>query len=171
MAIIRSLLGFAYENGYIDKDLRYRFLSQPNSILPRYLNDIQIEKVINGAVQKTYGYRKRAIILFLLGTGCRVSELTNLKVKDFMVDENLIFIRKGKRNKERYIPMFKEVKIAILHYLKISGVKQWNKDIPGYLFSQDEGLIREKKVLNHCFFRLVNIDDKRNYRYFFLSVF
>lgn len=147
MAIIRSMLGYAFEHGYTEKDLRYKFSLNSTSTLPRYLNKVESEKVLNAALKKTYGYRKKAMILFLLGTGCRVSELTNLRVCDFIVDENLIFIRNGKGNKERYIPMFEKVKKGILHYLKLSGVKEWSSDIKGYLFSQDEGLIREKKVL------------------------
>ncbi|WP_164670231.1 tyrosine-type recombinase/integrase [Virgibacillus doumboii] len=148
MAIMRSLLGFAFERGYTEKDVRYKLPLHSSPTLPRYLNDVQVEQVLNGAIQKTYGYRKKAMIRFMLGTGCRVSEMTNLKIKDFNVDEDLIFIRKGKGNKERYIPIFEEVKMSILKYLKISGVSEWRQDIEGYLFSQDEGLSREKKVLD-----------------------
>ncbi|MED1601200.1 tyrosine-type recombinase/integrase [Alkalihalophilus marmarensis] len=155
MAIIRSLLRYAYENGYTEKDFRYRFSLHTSSTLPRYLNEEQIEQVLNGALQKSYGYRKRAMLIFLLGTGCRVSELTNLKIKDFDIKEELIFIRKGKGNKDRYIPIFKEVKLAVLHYLKISGVKQWRSDLSGYLFSQDEGLNRERKILDRSLQLLV----------------
>jgi site-specific recombinase XerD len=147
MAIIRSILGFAFLQGYTEKDLRYKFSLYSSSTLPRYLNDIQVEQVLNGALQKTYGYRKRAMLLFLLGTGCRVSELTNIRVCDFIVNEDLIFIRKGKGNKERFIPIFKEVKVAVLHYLKLTGVPEWSPELKGYLFCQDEGQIREKKVL------------------------
>ncbi|TYS71045.1 tyrosine-type recombinase/integrase [Sutcliffiella horikoshii] len=148
LAIIRSILGFAHTKGYTDKDLRGKFPIQSIDTLPRYINDTHTEKVLKAALQKTYGYRKRAMLIFLLGTGCRVSELTNMKVCDFDINENLIFVRKGKRNKERYIPMFEEVKIKILHYLKLSGVDEWKSDIRGYLFSSDEGLIREKKILD-----------------------
>jgi site-specific recombinase XerD len=148
MAIIRSVLDYAFLQGYTEKDLRYKFTLNTISTLPRYLNDLQSKEVLKRALQKTYGYRKRTMLLFLLGTGCRVSELTNLRVCDFIVDENLIFIREGKGNKERYIPMFKKVKTTVLDYLKMSGVKEWSSDIKGYLFSPDEGLEREKKVLD-----------------------
>lgn len=155
MAMMRSLIGYAFDNGYLEKDLRYKFTLQNSTTLPRYLNDIQIAKVLNGAIQKTYGYRKRAMLIFLLATGCRVSELTNMRVKDFLVNDNLVFVRKGKRNKERYIPMFKELKKHILRYLKLSGVNEWKPNIPGYLFSQDDGVIREKKVLDRSVQKLV----------------
>ncbi len=107
-----------------------------------------MDLVLKAALQKTYGYRKRAMLIFLLGTGCRVSELTNMRVSDFNVKENLIFVRRGKRNKERYIPMFKEVKKSILDYLQLSGVPEWKSDIDGYLFSRDDGLVRERKILD-----------------------
>lgn len=155
IAIVRSVLGYAFDNGYTEKDLRYKFPTQTISTLPRYLNDIQIEKVLNGAIQKTYGYRKRAMIIFLLETGCRVSELTNLKLKDVKIDENLIFIRNGKRGKDRYIPIFKELKGPLLQYLKIIGVNEWKPDLPGYLFSQDDGSIRKKQVLDRSVQQLV----------------
>ncbi len=155
LAIIRSVLGFAFEQGYTREDLRYKFPIQTVTTLPRYLSDQQVEKVLQGAIQKTYGYRKRAIIIFLWGTGCRISELTNMRVKDFNINENLILIRDGKGGKERYIPMFDEIKIHILRYLKISGVPKWSSDLKGYLFCQDDGLVREKKVLNRSIQYLV----------------
>jgi site-specific recombinase XerD len=155
MAIMRSVLGYAFEKGYTEKDLRYKLHLKTITQLPRYLNDEQVELVLKGALQKTYGYRKRAMLFFLLGTGCRVSELTNLKLCDFNVDEELIFIRKAKGNKERYIPMFREVKHTMLHYLKLSGVNGWKSNVKGYLFSQDDGLLRERKVLDRSMQYLV----------------
>lgn len=154
-AIIRSLLVFAFENGYAKKDFRYKLPIHKTFTLPRYLNDEQVEKVLEKTLQKTYGYRKRAMIIFLLGTGCRISELTNVRVCDFIINENLIFIRNGKGNKERYIPMFPEVKEQILRFLNMSGVKEWKPSLEGYLFSQDEGIVREKKVLERSIQYLV----------------
>ncbi|WP_117161185.1 tyrosine-type recombinase/integrase [Paraliobacillus sp. X-1268] len=154
-AILRSLLGFAFERGYTKKDLRYKLSIRKTATLPRYLNDEQVEQVLQGVIQKTYGYRKRAMIIFLWGTGCRISELTNIRVCDFNINENLIFIRKGKGKKERYIPMFPEVKKQIIKYLKISGVKEWRTDMKGYLFAQDDGLVRERKVLERSMQSLV----------------
>ncbi|RKL64964.1 hypothetical protein CR203_23435 [Salipaludibacillus neizhouensis] len=148
LAIIRKMLEFSFERGYVGKDLRYKFQIGKTKTLPRYLSDSQIEKVLDLALQKTYGYRKRAMLYFLLGTGCRVSEATNLKVQDFNTDTGLIFIRNGKGNKERYIPIYDEVKDTILRYLKMSGIPKWDYDCKGYLFSNDEGMNREKKILD-----------------------
>lgn len=73
----------------------------------------------------------------------RVSELSNLKVKDFDVDKKLIYTL-GKDNKERYIPLYPEVEKAVLLYLKKN-----NADIRianGYLFSWQTGNVRKKPI-------------------------
>lgn len=155
LAILRSMFSFAYDRGYLTKDIRYKFPIQKVTTLPRYLNDTQIDQVLRAALQKSYGYRKRAMLIFLLGTGCRISELTQMKVCDFNVNENLILIRNGKGNKDRYVPMFNEIKVAILHYLKISGISEWDIELNGYLFSSQEGIEREKKISNRSIQALV----------------
>lgn len=144
-AILRSLLRFAYNNDYINKDLRYRFMNERNKLSPKYLRDDQVEEVLRLSVQRSYGYLWRTVVFFLLGTGCRVSELVNLKVRDFNIEENYIFVV-GKGNKERYIPMFPEIKKVILQFLHMTGVKKWDKNISGYLFTKEIGMNRKKPI-------------------------
>jgi site-specific recombinase XerD len=139
LSIIKSMLFFCYENQYIDKDIRGRFELYEIGTLPRYLSDAQLETVIKKALQKSYGYRCRAMLTFLVGTGCRVSELVKMKVNQFNVKEKLIYVIKGKGNKDRVIPMFNEVEDEILHYLKISGTPEWDENNNGFLFCRDEG--------------------------------
>lgn len=144
-AILRALLRFAYDNDYVNKDLRYRFEKEKGKLLPRYLQDEQVEKVLEVAIQRTYGYLWRTIVFFFLGTGCRVSELVKIKVKDVDMDNNYIYVI-GKGNKERYIPLYPEVKQVILKFLQMTGVKEWNKTISGFLFTKEFGIQREKPI-------------------------
>ncbi|MDR2643275.1 MAG: tyrosine recombinase [Planctomycetaceae bacterium] len=48
--------------------------------------------------------RDRAILEFFYATGCRVSELTNLHLKDVRCDEGYCFVT-GKGNKQRFVPI------------------------------------------------------------------
>jgi site-specific recombinase XerD len=145
-SILRKIIFFCYDKGYLNKDLRYRFPIQNRESLPRYLTLNQLKVCLNKALQRTYGYRCRAIVIFLAGTGCRVSELVNMRVKDFNIEEKIIFVKNGKGNKDRIIPMFNEVEKAITHYLKLSGLPEWNPSYDGYLFCRDEGDKREKNI-------------------------
>ncbi|MGC5328183.1 tyrosine-type recombinase/integrase [Brevibacillus sp. SYSU BS000544] len=145
ISILRKLLSFALNEGYINKDLRYRFQRHSVKLLPRYFQEKQIKKILDYTKHKTHAYLWISIIWFLLGTGCRVSELVSIRVKDFDFESNLLYV-KGKGKKERYVPIYPHVKEVIKEYLFLSGVKEWNKNITGYLFARDHGMIREKKV-------------------------
>ena len=61
------------------------------------------------------GYRDRAILEFLYGTGVRLSELVNLNIRDFVeADDSLRIIGKG--NKERVVPWGGEARRVFLAY-------------------------------------------------------
>ncbi|MCE5347842.1 MAG: tyrosine-type recombinase/integrase [Bacteroidales bacterium] len=51
------------------------------------------------------GVRDRAMLSIYYGCGLRRSEGTSLDVKDVLFKERLVFVRSGKGNRERYVPM------------------------------------------------------------------
>ena len=54
----------------------------------------------------------------LFYSGVRVNELTNIKVSDVYLDENKIFIEKGKGSKDRYVLFNQDFKTALKVYMK-----------------------------------------------------
>lgn len=58
-------------------------------------------KEYQGAIQQ----RDRAMLGIYYGCGLRKSEGVNLTVSDILIDRKLIFVRKGKGSKERYVPV------------------------------------------------------------------
>jgi site-specific recombinase XerD len=145
VAILRRLLFFAHYEGYINKDLRYRFERHNTKLLPRYFQDSHFKAMLEVTKRKTHAYLWNTILWFLLGTGCRVSELVNVRVRDFDVETNLLYTI-GKGKKERYIPIYPHIKEIVLEYLRLTGVKEWNKGLTGYLFARDHGVIRDRKI-------------------------
>jgi integrase/recombinase XerD len=63
------------------------------------------------------GIRDRAILSIFYGCGLRRSEGINLDVKDIMLKEKLIFVRAGKGNRERYVPMAETIKVDLENYI------------------------------------------------------
>ena len=55
--------------------------------------------------QKAIQQRDRAMLGVYYGCGLRKSEGTNLTVSDILTERKLIFVRKGKGSKERYVPV------------------------------------------------------------------
>ncbi len=142
-AIIKSILKFAYNMDYSNKDFRHKFTIEKTILLPRYIKEEDIPKIFENAKKLSKPHRCRAIIMFLLMTGCRVGEISIVKVKDFDIENNLIYLL-GKGNKKRIVPMFPELKDEILYYLQKSGMKEWDPSCEGYLFARDENLIRNR---------------------------
>ena len=62
--------------------------------------------------------RNLLILELLYGTGIRLSELINLNINDFNIKKDQIKVL-GKRNKERIIPVNKNIKLQIDKYLKL----------------------------------------------------
>ncbi len=62
------------------------------------------------------GIRDKFIITLLYGTGMRLSEMVNLRLQDIDRGQKVIKVL-GKRNKERIIPIFKELEKEITKYL------------------------------------------------------
>ena len=61
--------------------------------------------------------RDRAIILTLLDTGVRVSELCNLTVEDYDSERGRLFVRSGKGDKSRYVYAGRRAQMSIWRYL------------------------------------------------------
>ncbi|MFF5818068.1 tyrosine-type recombinase/integrase [Lysinibacillus capsici] len=159
-AIMKSIFKFAYDMDYTNKDFRHKFILEKTSLLPRYIKEDQITKIIETVGQFSKPYRCRAMIMFLLLTGCRVSEISNIRVKEFNIEDNLIYIYRGKGNKDRIIPMFPELKEEILIYLQKSGMSVWTPKCEGFLFARDEGTERIRnfpiRTIEHLVERIRN---------------
>ncbi|MDD4924197.1 MAG: tyrosine-type recombinase/integrase [Dehalococcoidales bacterium] len=62
------------------------------------------------------GYRNMTIIMTLLDTAMRISELCTIKLEDVQLDEGMIKIS-GKGNKERFVPMGRQIQWLLLQYI------------------------------------------------------
>ncbi|RCW45414.1 tyrosine-type recombinase/integrase [Paenibacillus prosopidis] len=138
-SIIRELLFFSLIMKYINIDLRPRFEKLTTDILPRYIPDDVASNIIIKSHHTSRPHLNNTIIIFLLGTGCRLSEVTKLRINQFDVLNNLIFIKKSKGYKDRYIPMYPEVKNIVLSYLQRTGIKEWNRNNEKSLFTKGFG--------------------------------
>ncbi|SFK99653.1 tyrosine-type recombinase/integrase [Brevibacillus centrosporus] len=161
-SFLRSVLGFAFHKQYTIHDYRSRFELKTQKLLPKYIPLHEIEMVLKSSLDMTNGYRNYALLTLLLGTGCRLSELVNIRISDFNLESNILFIRKGKGNKQRYIPIFPEVKKVIIDYLEITGIKQWDNNLEGYLFSKEFGEKRSSPLTSRGIEKMVERLSKKH---------
>jgi len=70
------------------------------------------------AKQAAVSQRDRAMLSIYYGCGLRKSEGTNLNVNDILTERKLIYVRKGKGSKERYVPITENNLYHITEYLQ-----------------------------------------------------
>lgn len=87
--------------------------------LPRILTNKEVDLFLSQPkCDSLKGYRDKAMLELLYATGIRVSELISLNVTD--VNTELGFVRCGKGNSERVIPLYPAAVSAINDYLTTS---------------------------------------------------
>lgn len=117
---LRSFLGWCSDMGGLAFPLRVaeRLLRVPRADVVRPYQTCthgEVDRLVDAALS----LRDRALVLVMLGSGIRVSEVQGLDCSDLVeVDgEPVLWIRRGKGNKDRLVPITEEVSEAIQHYL------------------------------------------------------
>ena len=88
--------------------------------LPKFVYDDEIKEFLSAIdVSNEVGRRDKLIFELLYGSGLRVSELTNMKLKDVDSDSRRILIH-GKGSKDRIVPMTMDAKEDYQKYLVLS---------------------------------------------------
>jgi site-specific recombinase XerD len=84
-----------------------------------------------GACERTrYGLRNKTILLMLIDTGIRVSELCSLNVEDVCIETGEVTIRHGKGDKPRSVFLGVKTRRELVKYLRII---QRNDNAPLFL--------------------------------------
>ncbi len=85
--------------------------------LPEILSQEEIENMIKAIdLSNPLGERNKAIVEILYGCGLRVSELTELKLSSFYIEEGFVIIT-GKGNKQRLVPVNARVVSQLNRYI------------------------------------------------------
>lgn len=112
LRILRSFFRYLTTEEYIDRDPTIKIdRIKQDKVKKEAFTEVEIEKMRNYIKNDK---RLKAIFEMLLSTGCRVSELINIKVSD--LKDNKVKIM-GKGNKERIVYLNAKAQIATEEYL------------------------------------------------------
>jgi integrase/recombinase XerD len=115
-------------NAYLkwsDSPLKIRPLKEPHIVLPTF-SDANVRRLVAWRPKGEYDSRLHLLTLFLLDTGCRISEALTLRVREIDLD-NLLVTLDGKGRKQRVVPFSFELRKSIFRYCKES--KQQAEDL------------------------------------------
>ena len=107
--------------------------------LPKALGFAEVERLLDAPEPDTaLGIRDRALLEFLYGTGCRVSEAVGVDVLDVDLDSGTALLT-GKGDRQRIVPVGRYAREAIDRYLPERMALRRGRPDPGRLFLNSRG--------------------------------
>ncbi|HRI78380.1 MAG TPA: site-specific integrase [Cyclobacteriaceae bacterium] len=105
---------------YIDRPIK-------NVQLPRVLS----QEEVKGMIEVTSNPKHRCMLLLLYSAGLRMSELLNLRWKDFDTNRMQLFVDGGKGNKDRITLLSGQVVEYVRFYMSLYHPVEWLFEGPG----------------------------------------
>jgi integrase/recombinase XerD len=96
--------------------LKIAQLKEPQFILPTF-SAVQAKRLVTWKPKNFYPRRLHLLVLFLLDTGCRITEALTVHVCDIDLD-NLLVTLDGKGRKQRIVPISMELRRVLFRYIK-----------------------------------------------------
>lgn len=145
LRFLRTFFSFLLSEEYINKNPCLKLKPIKAAKKKKYaFTEIEIERIRNACKNN----KERALIELLLSTGCRASEIVQIKYND--IRDNRVTIL-GKGNKERIVYINAKAQIAVENYLTE------RKDENIYLFPKMLSVIESKDIRKK---RNINVDYK-----------
>jgi len=136
---LKTFFKYAVKEGAVKVNPTLRLSSTKTSkSIPSFVTVDEMNNLLdNTKFSDDYtGIRNKLIVEIFYSTGIRLSELINIKLKDIDFAKKQLKVL-GKRNKERIIPLTKELNISLEKFLEIRN--SMSARHPSYLLLTDKG--------------------------------
>ncbi len=140
VAAIKMYFRYLQLEGDLDDNIS-ELLASPKlwETIPKVMSPQMVDQFLMAPNQDDALYlRDRALLELLYATGCRASELTNLKIADTHLSENYCMCQ-GKGNKQRLTPLGRAAVEATEKYLREFRPQLAPLEDPGYLLLSRTG--------------------------------
>ena len=113
---LRKFSRYLQETGQESFEVAVR-LKGPTRNIKTILTKEETGRLYGCTGQGLLGMRDTAMLAIYYGCGLRRSEGTSLDTGDILIEKNLVYVRKGKNYKERYVPMTTVVREHLQEYI------------------------------------------------------
>ena len=144
---IKAFWSWLASEGYIDQNIMTALKPPkvPRKVIATFTPE-QIEKILSITDRSTArGFRQYLIVLVLLDTGLRLSELIELKVEKVDMQQSYFQIM-GKGSKERIVPFGGQVRKALLKYMMRYRPEPSSPRVTQLLLSEDGFPMKGREV-------------------------
>lgn len=120
ISAMRTLFSYGKKFGHLEKNPAIEIKTVKNpKVMPQFMTQQEVTKLCNMPEENEllWETRDKAIFTMLYSSGCRISEMTNLKLSDFINGYHSAVVR-GKGKKDRIVYFEKESQEALQKYLE-----------------------------------------------------
>lgn len=141
---VRTFCNWCYDNEYIVKKISIKVKKEYELVKEVYTLD-ELKKLLVRPENGTFNdFRNWAMVNFLIGTGCRLNTLINIKIQDVNFNNDTILFTTTKNKKLQVIPLSLSLKKVLNYYLKL-----WEQTPSDYLFPDMYGNKMENSYVTH----------------------
>ncbi len=119
LQVLRKFSRYLAESGQESFEVNLQLKGKATNI-KSILTGKETERLYEAAKEDTPGLRDKAMLALFYGCGLRKNEGLSLNVGDILPEKELVFVRKGKGYKERYVPLTGSNKTDLENYLTYS---------------------------------------------------
>lgn len=139
VSALRTYFKFLQMNyGAINNPFRGIKVKTTSKSLPKFLMFDEIQKLLYVCGNDSLGFRNQLLIEMMYACGLRVSEVTNLKLKDINLNDRSIHVT-GKGNKERKLYFYEALLPKLYRYLDDIRLTIGDANSSEYLFTNAKG--------------------------------
>jgi integrase/recombinase XerD len=114
--VIKKFSRYLTESGQESFAVKLRIKGKSTNI-KSILTREEINRLYDAVKDDVPGLRDRAMLALYYGCGLRKNEGENVNVSDILLEKDLVYVRKGKGYKERYVPLAGSNKTDLENYI------------------------------------------------------
>lgn len=147
LGMLKAVLNRAYEYGYVDDDLQWRRVRRFRNVEKCHTRFFTI-KELHSILKACPIHLKRLVIGAAL-SGCRINELRNMRVGDYVESPMRVVVKDSKNGKSRYISLSKEGG-------EFFGKLTTNRPAEELMFLREKGIAWSGNIHQARFYRVCN---------------
>ncbi|MFD0767126.1 tyrosine-type recombinase/integrase [Mucilaginibacter lutimaris] len=117
LQVIKKFSRYLSESGQESFTVKLRIKGKASNV-KSILTNAEVTQLYDAAKEDALGMRDKAMLALYYGCGLRKNEGVKVDVRDILIEKDLLYVRKGKGHRERYVPLAASNKADLTHYIQ-----------------------------------------------------
>lgn len=117
LQVIKKFSRYLTESGQESFAVKLRIKGKSSNV-KSILSRAEIIRLYDAVKDDALGMRDKAMLALYYGCGLRKNEGVNVDMRDILLEKDLVYVRKGKGHKERYVPLAGGNKTDLENYIQ-----------------------------------------------------